>query len=58
MLSLSFASPGTDLHELKTYVTSRLLWDSDRDPLAEIAAFTVLYCARLLQRCESPAMAL
>eukprot|EP01050_Picozoa_sp_SAG11_P009883 SAG11_NODE_963_length_6375_cov_6.744105_2_plen_1331_part_00 len=35
--------PGTDLHELKTYVTSRILWDSGRDPLAEIAQFIVLY---------------
>jgi hypothetical protein len=38
--------PGTDLHELKTYVTSRILWDSSRDPLTEIAEFIVLYCAQ------------
>ena len=35
--------PGSDLHELKTYVTSRLLWNSSRVPLQEISEFLVLY---------------
>ena len=35
--------PGADLHELKTYVTSRLLWNSSRVPLQEISEFLVLY---------------
>ena len=37
------APPGADLHELKTYVTSRLLWNSSRVPLQEISEFLVLY---------------
>jgi hypothetical protein len=35
--------PGTDLHELKTYVSARLLWNSTLDPLREMAEFLVLY---------------
>ena len=38
--------PGSDLHELKTYVTSRLLWNSSRVPLQEIGEFLVLYYGR------------
>ena len=36
--------PGTDLHELKTYITSRLLWNSTLEPLQEIGEFLVMYC--------------
>ena len=35
--------PGTDLHEVKTYMLSRMLWNASRDPLVEIGEFLPLY---------------
>ena len=35
----TYSSPGSDLHELKTYIVSRLLWNMTREPADEFAYF-------------------
>lgn len=35
----TYSYPGSDLHELKTYIVSRLLWNITRDPGEEFAYF-------------------
>jgi hypothetical protein len=39
----TYFAPGSDLHELKTYLSSRLLWDIRREPTVEIAFFLARY---------------
>ena len=39
----TYFAPGSDLHELKTYLSSRLLWNITREPTHEIAFFLSQY---------------
>ena len=39
----TYSAPGSDLHELKNYVVSRLLWNMTREPADEFAYFLKHY---------------